>query len=38
VRFWRNRFRPMFAADIRRQRINRMKVFRHQKCGTNLGL
>ena len=28
VRFWWNRFGPMFAADIRRQRINRMKGFR----------
>ena len=29
VRFWWNRFGPMFAADIRRQRISRMKGFRH---------
>ena len=27
VRLWRNRFGPMFAADIRRQRVSRMKVF-----------
>ncbi len=29
VRFWWNRFGPMFAADIKRQRINRMRGFRH---------
>ena len=29
VRLWWNRFGPMFAADIRRQRVNRMKGF-HQ--------
>ncbi len=29
VRFWWNRFGPMFAADIKRQRISRMKGFRH---------
>ena len=28
VRFWWNRFGPMFAADIQRQRINRMRGFR----------
>ena len=28
VRFWWNRFGPMFAADIKRQRINRMRGFR----------
>jgi len=28
VRFWWNRFGPMFAADIKRQRINRMQGFR----------
>ena len=28
VRFWWNRFGPMFAADIRRQRISRMRRFR----------
>ena len=28
VRFWWNRFGPMFAADIRRQRVNRMRGFR----------
>jgi putative transposase len=28
VRFWWNRFGPMFAADIRRQRISRMRGFR----------
>ncbi len=29
VRLWWNRFGPMFAADIRRQRISRMCGFRH---------
>ena len=28
VRLWWNRFGPLFAADIRRQRVNRMKGFR----------
>ena len=27
VRFWWNRFGPMFAADIRRKRINRMRSY-----------
>ncbi len=31
VRFWWNRFGPMFAADIRRQRASRMRGFRHWK-------
>ena len=29
VRFWWNRFGPMFAADIKRQRISRMRGFRY---------
>lgn len=29
VRLWWNRFGPMFAADIRRRRLNRMRGFRH---------
>ena len=29
VRLWWNRFGPIFAAEIRRQRVNRMKGFRH---------
>ena len=29
VRFWWNRFGPMFAADIRRQRVSRMRGFAH---------
>lgn len=29
VRYWWNRFGPLFAADIRRQRISRMRGFRH---------
>lgn len=28
VRFWRNRFGPIFASDIKRQRISRMRGFR----------
>ena len=31
VRLWWNRFGPIFAADIRRQRVNRMKGFRQWK-------
>src|ERR1700712_2788375 len=31
VRHWWNRFGPMFAADIRRQRVNRMRGIRHWK-------
>jgi putative transposase len=31
VRLWWNRFGPMFAADIRRQRVNHMRGFRHWK-------
>ncbi len=31
VRYWWNRFGPLFAADIRRQRISRMRGFRHWK-------
>lgn len=29
VRFWRNRFGPMFAAEIRRKRVDRMRVNTH---------
>ena len=29
VRLWWNRFGPMFADDIRRQRVSRMRGFRH---------
>jgi putative transposase len=29
VRFWWNRFGPMLAADIRRQRVSRMRSFQH---------
>ena len=29
VRFWWNRFGPMFAAEIRRRRCSRMRGFRH---------
>jgi putative transposase len=31
VRHWWNRFGPTFAADIRRQRVSRMRGFRHWK-------
>lgn len=33
VRLWWNRFGPLFAADIRRQRVSRMRGFRHWKWG-----
>ena len=29
VRFWWTRFGPLFAADIRRQLVSRMKGFKH---------
>jgi len=29
VRLWWNRFGPMFAAEIRRRRVNHMRAFRH---------
>ena len=29
VRLWWNRFGPMFAGDIRRQRVSQMRGFRH---------
>jgi len=29
VRLWWNRFGPLFSADIRRQRVSRMRGFRH---------
>ena len=29
VRLWWNRFGPMFAGEIRRRRVNRMRGFRH---------
>ena len=29
IRFWWNRFGPLFAADIRRQRVRGMRGFRH---------
>jgi putative transposase len=31
VRHWWNRFGPLFAADIRRQRISRMRGFKHRR-------
>src|SRR6201996_2779206 len=31
VRFWWNRFGPMFAAEIRRKRVERMRAFTHWK-------
>lgn len=31
VRFWWNRFGPMFAAEIRRKRINRMRAYSNWK-------
>jgi putative transposase len=29
VRLWWNRFGPIFAADVRRQRVSRMRGFPH---------
>ncbi len=29
VRLWWNRFRPMFAAEIRRKRVDRMRAYPH---------
>ena len=29
VRFWWNRFGPMFAAEIRRRRVDRMRACKH---------
>ena len=29
VRFWWNRFGPMFAAEIRRKRVQRMRAYTH---------
>ncbi len=29
VRYWWNRFGPLFAGDIRRERASRMRGFRH---------
>ena len=33
VRMWLNRFGPLFAGDIRRQRVSRMRGFRHSTIG-----
>ena len=38
VRLWWNRFGPMFAADIRRQRVSRMRGFRHWKWHLDEGV
>lgn len=35
VRLWWNRFGPMLAADIRRQRVSRMRGFRHWRWHVN---
>ena len=32
VRFWWNRFGPMFAAEIRRKRVDRMRAYTHWRC------
>ena len=29
VRFWWNRFGPMFAAEVRRKRVDRMRTYTH---------
>ena len=34
VRHWWSRFGPIFSGDIRRQRVSRMRGFRH--CGTSM--
>jgi putative transposase len=31
VRLWWNRFGPMFAGEIRRRRVQRMRAFTHWK-------
>ena len=35
VRHWWNRFGPLFAADVRRQRVSRMRGFRHWRWHLN---
>ena len=35
IRFWWNKFGPMFAADIRRQRVSAMRGFRNW-AGTSM--
>jgi hypothetical protein len=32
VRLWWNRFGPLFAADIRRQRVSRLRGFTQWRC------
>ena len=32
VRLWWNRFGPMFAAEIRRKRVQKMRAFTHWRC------
>jgi putative transposase len=32
VRFWWNRFGPMFAAEIHRKRVDRMSAFTPWRC------
>ena len=32
VRFWWNRFGPMFAAEIRQRRVEIMRSFTHWQC------
>ncbi len=32
VRLWWNRFGPLFASDVRRQRVSRMRSFRYWRC------
>ena len=31
-RFWWNRFGPMFAAEIRRKRVEHMRAYTHRRC------
>ena len=35
VRLWWTRFGPMFAAEIRRKRVNRMRQHTHWRVGTS---
>jgi putative transposase len=38
VRYWWNRFGPMFAAEIRRKRVDRMKSYTHWRWQSRRGL
>jgi putative transposase len=38
VRLWWNRFGPMFAAEVRRKRVQRMRQFTHWKWHLDEGV